>query len=204
MWCSKTLCLLAVVAIHVGAQAQECDLQIRDGSAARDLGRVLRCLDERLKKLEARSDVAETTQAVGSAGRNAAAFDAGAFTASVRVATRQDNSIRVAISLRNKTTEPVYVAERWHHNADQHVLVDESTGVAVKPRSNSVGLVTYDGTNAVRSFTQLPANAVLDFAFTFDGREVTGSTANLTLILYALQGGTAQRLTIPLAVKIRS
>lgn len=196
------VCLIALAAV-APAVAQECDLQVREGSAARDLGRALKCIDERLKALEARQPASDPRSSGGQPSRNSAEFDAGSFSVSVRSAARDGRDARrvnVLIHVRNKTTEEVYLAA----NADEgQVLFDESSGASVRA-SAVTGIQTINGSLDERSYTQISPNSTMSFALAFNIDAMKGSSATVTIHLLHYAARQMRRVTAPFNISIRS
>lgn len=185
------------------AQQQDCHMEIREGSAARDLGRVLKCFDDRIKALEAKAGAGESRQGTGALGSPASEFDAGSFGISVRTATRtESNQINVLLNFRNKTTEDIHVAGSVE-SGEQIVLFDEKSGESSTGSVNG-GLKLAGWGRGKEAFSTVPAGSTISVSLRFDGRKIAGSEGNLTLHLYQYLLSKHKPVTAALKVRIAS
>jgi len=174
-------------------------MEIREGSAARDLGRVLRCFDERLKALEKTSNAGEAGSRAGAPSRNAAEFDAGKFSVTVRSAVRSQQAVRVLLNIRNKTTEDLFIGKGSTNG--RHVISDETTGVI--DDSPSITGLNYGGTNKDNN-TLIPAGSMISMSVATRADWITGIDANLRLTLEVLENSRVRLVSIPLSFQIRN
>jgi len=184
--------------VHVGTAAQECQMEIREGSAARDLGRVLSCFDERLKAVESRLDASGSGSSAAITERNNATFDAGDFSVTVRSAIRDDQRGRVNIllSIRNKTTVDIYLG----YLVGSNIITDEATGMSAEKF-----LVSGLNFNANRQedYTSVPAGATISVTLSPESSRIVGPDVSARIVLTQFVRGNERRVTVPLSFKIR-
>lgn len=129
-----------------------------------------------------------------------AAFDADTFVVSVRGAQRkQDGSISIVLSVRNKTSDQLFLATNYDVNS---LLFDETIGAATRV-SNAGGLQhTQSHRTAETDYTPIPAQAQVPFALTSAGAELKSSSLKLSLNMLVLENGKSRRITVPLDVTL--
>jgi hypothetical protein len=186
----------------------ECNLEVRDGSAAQDLNRVLQCIDQRLKNLEVKSSDPEQRLGSGILTRNPAVFDAGPFTVSVRAASRQGDRLHLGIQVFNKTTEQILLALNQSSPQGGQVLIDDDTGVSIQFDGLISGIASQGYTNngfsnEEKDFMLVPSNTILNFSLQFSSAKVKSNILSLTLQLYSLKNRQVQRITAPLSVTLK-
>lgn len=109
---SLLYCSILFWSVAYGAAEPECDLTIRDGNAAQDLDRVLRCFDQRLKVIEAtipesgkHSEDKVVAASNQSANSNTAIREGIAFTA--KQISKNGDDIAVVIGIVNTNKYPI-------------------------------------------------------------------------------------------------
>lgn len=197
-----SIMLLCAFSVHV--YGEECDLEIRDGSAARDLSRILRCFDQRMKNMEIKLSDPGSSPGSGPQARNPAEFDAGAFTVSVRSTAREEGCIRVGLAVRNKTTENIFLAINSQAPSN---LIDEEKGIILNMSGGEHGLRSMHGANKNESsYSQIPSNIVKNVSLRFCSNPFQSQKSrqfNLELPLLHLKNQQVEGIPVPLSVTFK-
>ena len=190
-----SVALVCAFAMH--GYGEECNLEIRNGSAAQDLSRILHCFDQRIKNLETR----ETGNRPGRSetSRNPSTFDTDTLVVSIRSISRAGNAIRLGISIRNKTTEEIRVAIDV---SEPPVLIDEEKGTPLRMQSNP-GIKRASSQSSEESFTPIPSNAVLHCSLQFASGEVKSGLFSFNLYLLMRGDQQVKKITAPLSVTLK-
>jgi hypothetical protein len=190
-----------VVSFSANVYGEDCDLEIRDGTAAQDLSRILHCFDRRLKNLENKAGDLDKRPSSSGPTRNPTEFDAGMFVISVRAVSRQGNCIRLGVAIRNKTTEEGFLAMI----IEMPVLIDEEKGISIALFGNSAdGIRRNNGSTKEQDYTPIPPNTVSNFSLKFCSDELQNSRLfRLTLHLLSLKNQQIKRITAPLSVTFK-
>jgi hypothetical protein len=200
--------LIFVVALGIFGPAyvygQECDLKIRDGFAAQDLGRILSCFDQRLKSLESTRSIKPQSGSTSSI-RNAEKYDAGDFSVFVRASSRTQDSIKIALSIQNTTTKTILLSicsgEGGSTVFDERTV---STRAIESKQLKGIAIHHYCGSNSPADYTPLPANTGRDVVVTLPDAAAMGNSLNLNLDLRKLEESRdIYRQAVPLSVVVR-
>lgn len=178
---------------------QECDMQIRDGYAAQDLARILRCFDQRLKKLEEGGAAASGRVTSEPSTKNAAVFEAGDFTVAARATSgsKTDRGANVALAIQNRAAEQILLGVRQGVDV---VVIGERTGESrIVSYGAIVGIATVGLHSPAGYFTQVPIKSTLNFTIKLSDVSNMGSNLSLSLPLYQFKDGKAQQVTVPLS-----
>ena len=190
-----SVALVCAFAMH--GYGEECNLEIRDGSAAQDLSRILHCFDQRIKNLE----TGETGKRPGRSetSRNPSAFDTDTFVLSIRSISRAGYFIQLGMSIRNKTTKEIRVAI---DQLDTPVLIDEEKGTPFRMQSTA-GIKLAMNQSSGEGFTPIPSNAVLHFSLQFAAGEVKSGLFSFNLYLLMRGDQQVKKITAPLSVTLK-
>jgi hypothetical protein len=195
-------CLAAVFALGASASfSQDCSISINERDPGKDVTRILRCFDERIKALESQLNASGAPQAHG-AQSTAGEFDAGAFAVSVRSAIRSGNSVNVLLSLRNKTTDDVHIGV-LNRSGEGATLFDESSGNS-DDRLQASGLKVVNTWSKKEDYSVIPGGSMLSATYTFSGTKIQGTVARLNLLLTQFSAPDPKKVTVSLGVRIRN
>ncbi len=193
-------CAVLALLISPNTYGSECTMEIHDGTLARDLTRAFQCVDQRLKSLENKPREPEQPLKDGMPSRNAATFDAGPFTVSVRAATRQNDTLFLGLQLYNKTVEPIFVA------LGEGVLIDEEVGVPIRLGGRTgiaADRIGRQGDQDESNYTLVPSNTILNFTLQCEIAQIKSNSLSLTLQLYSLKNRQIQRISAPISVTLK-
>lgn len=197
--------IFSLIAFH--ASGQECNITVSEDNAGDDIIRILKCLNERIKSLESISSGGNVRQGAG-ATPTKAEFDAGTFAVSVRSAIRSEDDtpygrlqrIHILLNLRNKTTADVYIGTGGAQSYNQ-ILFDEASGQSDQTDTmNGLNRLYY--ANKREDFSTIPANSTVSTSLIFDGRKISGNSANLNLTLWEFASPDFRKVAVPLNVRI--
>jgi hypothetical protein len=183
---------------------QSCEPQIRDVASKADSGRVHRCLDERLNRLEFRMDAIISAKSAIAPTRNSTQFDAGPFSVHVRPAKRIKEGVIVGLVVRNKMAQEIQIAL---DESRGQILIDDVTGrndVAV--RTETVAHLVNSGyqEGEKNNYTLVPQGS--DYVFSLLFRRFDGESAslNLNLFQFTKEGIRAKRIAVPLTLVVEN
>jgi len=140
-------------------------------------------------------------RAKGAPQVNSAEFDSDTLAVSVYAASRQKDTIRVGLSIRNRTTERILLA--MHFDSSTAVLIDEETGASMDCR-DVVGLPRLNSSILEEGkWTPILPNKTVDVSLTFHSTEVKSRRFRLTLHLLRLKDKQVEQIAVPLGVTLK-
>jgi glucan-binding YG repeat protein len=185
------------------AKGESCNLEIRDGYAARDLSRILNCLQEKINNNEI--EILDLKGRLSTCGKisDPESHRTDKFEATVRGASKQDTFITVGLAIKNTTTEKFFIATE----NNKSVLIDEQTGNSFPVRTQSGLNEVYASNKDEQSYTPVLPNSHVNFSMSFcsDVEKISKSSLNsLNLCLLTLSNAKVAKNSIPLRVVLKT
>lgn len=202
------LTLAGIVLILISSQsvAEECKTELSANDSYRDLSKILVCMSEKIRNLEARVNQLQSSSVAGlSESITCGPEKAEKFTASL-VPTLSGSTINANFSIKNTTSEPLFLAADQHLpatlNADK---LPSNIVLQGRPQGISEYAISVGGVDREQAYTRIgPGQTIsvkLIFSLTNATRESGDAHVTVTMNFLNLDNGNVRKVaTSPCAV----